>query len=403
MPWQEVMRVALSAVRANKLRSFLTMLGIIIGIAAVIAMVALGQGAQRSVEARLATLGTNVLTVRPGQQFMGGVDRGDNKMTSKDAEALARAPVAVAAVAPEMQRRLQVTAGGANANLTVLGTWPAYFGINNAQLEAGRLFTQEEERGRRRVAVLGSNVGDRLGGVNTLALIGQTVQIGGAPFEVVGVLQSKGDQGWMSPDEMLYIPLATAQFRAFGSDRVNQIDVQAVDEKSMDAATAEIDRVIRREHRIRPGDPSDVTIRNQTALLSTFQETTKTFSFLLAGIAAVSLLVGGIGIMNIMLVSVTERTKEIGIRKALGARRRDVLFQFVVEALVLCVAGGIIGLTLGAGGAYLLHRLAGWNTAVAPSAALLAIVFSSAIGIFFGMWPARRAAKLDPIVALRYE
>ncbi|MBX6365624.1 MAG: ABC transporter permease [Gemmatimonadetes bacterium] len=403
MPWQEIMRVAFSAVRANKLRSFLTMLGIIIGIAAVIAMVALGQGAQRSVEARLATLGTNVLTVRPGQQFMGGVDRGDRKLTAKDAEALVRAPVYVKAVAPEMQKRLQVTSGGANANLMVLGTWPAYFSINNAQLQAGRLFTQEEERGRRRLAVLGSNVGDRLGGINTLTLIGQTIQIGGAPFEVIGVLQAKGDQGWMSPDEMVYIPLATAQFRSFGTDRVNQIDVQAVDEKSMDAAIAEIDRVIRREHRIRPGDPSDVTIRNQTALLSTFQETTKTFSFLLAGIAAVSLLVGGIGIMNIMLVSVTERTKEIGIRKALGARRRDVLFQFVVEALVLCIAGGIIGLTVGAAGAYLLHRMAGWNTAVAPSAAVLAIVFSSAIGIFFGMWPARRAAKLDPIVALRYE
>ncbi len=403
MVWGEVIKVALGAIRANKLRSFLTMLGIIIGIAAVIAMVALGQGAQRSVQDRLSQLGTNVLTVRPGQQFMGGVDRGDRRLTMEDAEAVEKTQRYVLALSPELQRRFQVGAGNANAQLQIVGAWPAYFSINNHSVTAGRVFTREEDRGRRRVVVLGASVGDRLGGKPTAALVGQAIQIRGIPFEVIGVLKEKGEQGWMHPDETLYIPASTAQFRVFGTEWIQQIDVQAVNEQSMDLAAAEVDRAIRRTHRIRPGEQSDFSVRNQTALLSTFQETTKTFTMLLAGIALVSLLVGGIGIMNIMLVSVTERTREIGVRKALGARRRDILLQFLIEALVLCFAGGLLGLALGAGSAYLMHTLAQWNTAVAPSAVALSLVFSSAVGLFFGLWPARRAAKLDPIVALRYE
>ena len=403
MVYGEVLKVAFGAIRANKLRSMLTMLGIIIGIGAVIAMVALGQGAQRSVQDRLSQLGTNVLTVRPGHQFQGGVDRGDRRLTVKDAEEVEKSQRYVLAITPEMQRRFQVTAGNSNAQLQIVGAWPAYFSINNTKITAGRIFTREEDRGRRRVVVLGASVGDRLGGKPTKSFIGQSIQVKGIPFEVIGVLDTKGEQGWMNPDEIVYMPLSTAQFRVFGTEWVQQLDVQAVNEKSMDLAAAEVDRAIRRAHRIRPGEQSDFDVRNQTALLETFQETTKTFTMLLAGIALVSLLVGGIGIMNIMLVSVTERTREIGVRKALGARRRDILLQFLIEALVLCTAGGAIGLAVGIGAAHIMHSVAQWNTAVAPSAVVLALVFSSVVGLFFGIWPARRAASLDPIVALRYE
>ena len=402
MLFTEIFRVALEAIRANKLRSFLTALGIIIGIAAVITMVALGEGAQRNVEARLQSLGVNTLTVRPGQEMFGGVDRGDAELTVEDAQALIREPRAILDVTPEMERRIQVEYGTANGNISVVGGWPSYFSINNFQLAAGRLFNPNEERGRRRVAVVGANVGSLLQ-TTSEELIGKTIRVQGVPFEVIGVLVAKGSSGWQNPDDGIYLPLSTAQFRVFGTDRVRSISVQAVSESQMDAALAEIDQVLRREHRLRATQGSDFTVRNQTTLVQTFQETTRTFSFLLAGIAAVSLLVGGIGIMNIMLVSVTERTREIGVRKALGARRRDILLQFLIEALVLCLAGGTIGVLAGVGGATALSRMAGWNTAVSIDAMALAFFFSGAVGVFFGLWPARRAASLDPIEALRYE
>ena len=398
----EIFRVALEAVRSNKLRSFLTALGIIIGIAAVIAMVALGEGAQRMVQERLQGLGINVLTVRPGQELFGGVDRGDTRLTQDDAEALAANPRSILRVSPQTQQRLQVEYRGANGNLTVEGVWPDFFQIQNHQIALGRPFTEAEERGRRRVAVLGAMIGDPLR-VETAALVGQTIRVRGIPFEVIGVLQSKGSAGFQNPDDEIYIPLSTAQLRVFGSDRVQSILVQAVSESEIDPAIEEIDRVLRREHRLRLAQASDFSIRNQTTLLETFRSTSRTFSFLLAGIALVSLLVGGIGIMNIMLVSVTERTREIGVRKALGARRRDILLQFLIEALVLCLAGGTVGVMVGVGGAVALQRLAGWNTAISMDAIVIAFFFAAAVGIFFGLWPARRAAGLDPIEALRYE
>jgi putative ABC transport system permease protein len=399
----EILWVALDAIVANKLRSLLTMLGVVIGIAAVIAMVALGEGAQRSVEARLKTLGANVLTVRPGQSFAGGVGRGQALLSVDDAEALRANPVDILAVAPEMETRTQIEFGASNANMSVVGTWSSYFGINNYQLASGRLFTDAEDRGRRRIAVLGALVGTQLGGATAEALVGQTVRIGGVPFEVIGVLAEKGAQGFSNPDESIYLPLATARFRVMGSDRVRSIGVQATSQDKMDDAMVEINQVLRREHRLRPGQEADFNIRDQASLLSTVQETAQTFTLLLAGIAAISLLVGGIGIMNIMLVSVTERTREIGLRKALGARPSDILLQFLIESLVLCLVGGALGLLLGVGGSYALQHFAGWTTAVEPQSVLIAFAFSGGVGVFFGIWPARRAASLTPIESLRYE
>ncbi|HXO85321.1 MAG TPA: ABC transporter permease [Gemmatimonadales bacterium] len=400
----EIFQVALQAIRANKLRSFLTMLGIIIGVGAVITMVALGSGAQKSVQARIQALGPTLLTVFPGASFRGGIFMDMRvSITLDDYEALARDARYVKGVVPELTRNLQIKRGNLNQNVSIVGTTPNYTAVKNYTVVAGRMFTAGEDEGRRRYAVLGSAIPDMLN-ANPAAMIGQEIQIRGIPFEIIGVLGPKGSSGGFgNPDEQILIPLQTARYRIMGTDRLRSITVDAASVPQMTLTMIEIERVLRREHKIRPGAENDFQIRNQSDILATFQQTTETFTYLLAGIAAVSLLVGGIGIMNIMLVSVTERTREIGVRKALGATRFNIMFQFLVEALVLCLVGGLIGILFGTLGAVGLSKLAHWNTSINVFAILVAFVFSAIVGLFFGIWPARRAASLDPIVALRYE
>jgi putative ABC transport system permease protein len=404
MLFGEIFNVALGAIRANKLRSLLTMLGIVIGVGAVITMVALGSGAQQDVQERIQALGTNLLSVSAGQSMHRGVASADRvSLTIDDATALAADARGLTAVVPENRRSQQIEYVNNNINVNVNGTVPEYIDVNNYKLAAGRMFTAGDGISRKRVAVLGSEVPTNLD-ANGPAMIGQQVMIRGIPFEVVGLLEEKGSSsGWNNPDEQILIPIQTAQYRIFGSDRVSSINVQVAHPDSMTIAMIEIERVLRREHSIAPGRDNDFSIRDRSEFLETFEETTRTFTFLLGGIAAVSLLVGGIGIMNIMLVSVTERTREIGVRKALGATRRNIMLQFLVEALVLCLLGGLVGVALGAGGAVALARLANWNTYVSPQSVVVAVAFSAVVGIFFGLWPARRASLLDPIEALRYE
>ena len=400
----EIIAVAMGAIRANALRSVLTTLGIVIGVGAVITMVALGEGAQQRVQQQIETMGTTVLTIRPGQQFWGGVSRGETQMRIEDAEALRSETLGLLKVSPELQSRMQVAYLRWNSSNTLMGVWPEYFEIYNHEVVAGRFFTEGELRGRRRVAVLGHNLPESLGEIPPELLIGQTIQLRGIPFEVIGVLAEKGDAAWVRPDDQIFIPQSTAQFRVMGGrDRLNAIYASTESTEELDRAYGEIDRIMRREHRIRPGEEADFNIRNSADLLETFNETNETFTLLLAGIAGVSLLVGGIGIMNIMLVSVTERTREIGVRKALGATRRAIMIQFLVEALFLCVLGGLLGVVVGYGAAELMTRVAEWETVVAPQAVAVALAFSAGIGLFFGIWPARRASMLDPIDALRYE
>ena len=403
----ETIGVALGALRANKLRSFLTMLGVVIGVGAVIAVVALGRGAQQSVNARISALGTTLLTVMPGQVVRGGVAAETDRavLTISDARALedANSPL-ITAVQPEMSRNFQIQHLTVNTNTQVIGTTANYPDVRKYRLAAGRFFTEVEDKESRRVVVLGATAAENLGSVLPGDLVGQNVRLRGIQFEVIGVFAPKGATGGFgNPDDQALIPLGTAQFRVFGTDRIRQIGVLAASEEKIPNAMAEIQKVLRREHRLRPGRDDDFQIRSQADFLNTLGETTQIFTFLLSGIAAVSLLVGGIGIMNIMLVSVTERTREIGVRKALGATPRNILLQFLIEAVVLCLLGGIGGIFFGWAGAIALAQFGNFNTSVAPSSILLAFFFSGFVGILFGVWPARRAANLDPIQSLRYE
>ena len=401
----ETLHGSMSAIRSNKLRSLLTMLGIIIGVAAVITMIALGTGAQKAVQDRIQALGPDLLTLWPGQAFRGGIAQDQRvSLTVDDADVLRQEGRYIKAVVPELARNLQVSKGETNINTNIVGTTSYYPEVRGFKVAAGRIFTTGDDQARRRYAVLGGAIPAMLD-ANPAGMIGQNIQIRGIQFEVLGILSEKGSQGsgWQNPDEQILVPLQTARYRVHGSDRLRSITVQASDVSDMNLTMIEIERVLRREHKIRPGMENDFQIRGQTDILATYEDTARTFTRLLAGIAIVSLIVGGIGIMNIMLVSVTERTREIGIRKAIGATRANILFQFLIEALVLCLAGGILGILFGSAGAVALARLNNWNTLISVYAIVLAFTFSAVVGLVFGMWPARRAANLDPIVALRQE
>ena len=404
MPWGETFAVAIRSIRSNALRSALTMLGIIIGVGAVITMVALGSGAQKAVEERIAALGANVFTVFAGQGRSGAIRVTDQTiLTTDDYEALERDATLLKAVVPEMQQGLQVVYGSQNRNLQITGTTANYTDVRNYTIPYGRMFTEGDDAARQRYAVLGSSVPEMLGG-NPAAMIHQTILIRGIPFEIIGVLSPKGAAGgFQNPDEQILIPLLTAQYRVFGSKRLRSMSVQVKDSVPIQQGMVDLEQILRREHHIRPGGENDFVIRNQQDILQTQQQATQVFTTLLASIAAVSLVVGGIGIMNIMLVSVTERTREIGVRKALGATRGNILLQFMIEALTLCILGGAVGILLGVGATVVLARVMHWNTLISPGAVVVAFGFSALVGLFFGIWPARRAARLDPIAALRYE
>jgi putative ABC transport system permease protein len=401
----EVLQIAFSALRANVLRSLLTMLGIVIGVAAVIAMIALGDGAQQSVRERIAKLGTTLLQIDAARVTQGGVQLSVTKrMTILDVQTIEERSPHVLAVQAQQDKSLQLVWNGKNTNIDIFGVTANYLLVRKFELDRGEMFTSGDDIGRARVAVLGAGAVTRLEVKDPDALIGEKVRIGGMQFTVIGILKAKGaGAGFGSPDDNVLIPFGTGRYRVFKTERLDDIFALATSEADLPDAMSEIRQSMRRAHQLRQDQPDDFRIRNQSDFLQTLGETTQVFTTLLAGIAAVSLLVGGIGIMNIMLVSVTERTREIGIRKALGATRRNILFQFLIEAVTMCLIGGALGIVAGVGGAVILRNAFGWTTALGPMSVVLAFAFATAVGILFGVWPARRASSLDPIEALRYE
>ena len=399
-----LIRVAGESIKKNKMRTLLTMLGIVIGVGAVIIMVAVGQGAQRGIANQINALGTNLLVVTAGASNTSGVSQGAqafNRLTIDDAEKLKREGTLFAGVTPVVVTRVQVLAGGTNWRTTINGVSTDFQIVRDWQTSSGDFFTDNDLRGMRKVAVIGQTVADNLfPGVDP---VGSQIQNRNEPFDIVGVLAKKGQNAvGQDQDDIVIIPYTTAQTRLSGSTRIFQILVSATSQQDIAAAQQEVTAIMHESHKIGDGD-DDFTVRNQTEIANAAQGTTKIMTWLLASIASVSLIVGGIGIMNIMLVSVTERTREIGIRMAIGARGSDVLTQFLVESIVMSVLGGAVGLVVGVGGASLVARFTGWSTEVPIAAIALAIGFSAAVGVFFGFYPAKKAAALDPIQALRYE
>ncbi len=398
----ESIRVAILSIAGNKMRSGLTMLGVIIGVAAVVIMVSIGEGANRQVMAQIERLGSNLLIVTPGRVQDPGVQaRGAfgsmNVLTMAEVDAIRSGCPSVVGVAPEISRGVSVKSGSASMETQMVATTPDYLSVRSFEVASGSFFTTEDVRAGAKVAVVGQAIVDEV--FSGADPVGKELKAGALRLRVVGVMESKGQSGFLNVDDVLYVPVTTAQKRILGTDYVRAIYVQARDAGSMDAAYDEVTSVLAG----RLGSTDRFSVRSQADILSAAEDVTRIFTLLLAGIASVSLLVGGIGIMNIMLVSVTERTREIGIRKAVGARTLDILVQFLVESTVLGVAGGSVGILAGLFGGRIAARIAGWPAAISAGSIVVPFCFSLAVGLFFGIYPASRAGRLNPVEALRYE
>ena len=410
----ELVRFAVGAITAHPMRSALTSLGVVIGVAAVIMMTSIGVGAQQRVEQALSSLGTNMLVVRPGAPrsgggggFVRGAGGSGASLTVDDAEAM-RTLDGVAAISPAINGGAQLVYEGANWSSRIEGVTPDYLVARDLEIASGQMFDEAAAESGRKVAVLGLAVVTELFGEG-VDPVGQRIRVGPIPFQVIGVLAPKGQSGFQDQDDIVVIPLDAARSRVIGrgpgarGDSVNQVYVKAVDEDALFQLEQDVAELLRQRHRIQPGQDDDFNVQNLTSVQEAAQSSTQTFTILLAAVAGVSLIVGGVGIMNIMLVSVTERTREIGLRMAIGAKRSDVLTQFALESVALSLLGGLIGLTIGVGGALLMSTLGDWPSVIPAWAAPLAIGFSSFVGVVFGAYPAWRAAQLDPIEALRRE
>lgn len=404
MNFFESLNIAIASIFSNRLRSFLTMLGVVIGVASIVSLISVGQGAGESITSSIRGLGSNLLFIMPGQETnRGGPPVGMGSIQTlvyDDSKAVASGISNIRAVAPEVARTYPVVFEDNSTATSVVGTNPEYETVRNVGLAGGRFITSEDVSGMRKVAVLGSTVLENLGNAD---LIGKRIMINRIPFTVVGIMAEKGQAGPINQDDQVIIPITTAIYRLSGSTNLRSINIAVDSEENMTEVQTNVEKLLRRRHKLQDDEPNDFMIRNQTDILGTLSSIMGIFTALLGGIASISLLVGGIGIMNIMLVSVTERTREIGIRKALGAKKRDILSQFLIESVALSGFGGIVGLVFGSIGSKLISNIGGFTTSYSPATLLLAFSFSLVIGVFFGVFPANKAARLDPIEALRYE
>jgi putative ABC transport system permease protein len=393
---------ATSSIRSNIVRSFLTTLAIIIGTAAVIAVIGIGSSANKALEAEIDDFGPRTLYVSPGQNRRGAVTKGLIPLDIKDSYALAKNKDHNWLISPYITRNRQVKFKNANINERIRANLPIHFKVSGFDIEYGELFSDEQNLGRKRVVVLGSAVPKELQ-TSAQQILNKEIFIAGTSYEVIGVLEEEGNTGWQNPDDELYIPLLTGAQRLFGTETVDSISVGISKDANVDEVMMTIERILRSQHDIGPGQDNDFRISDYSQFSDLRRQATGIFTALIAGIAGISLIVGGIGVMNIMLVSVTERTREIGLRKALGATHKAIMLQFIVEAILLCLIGGCIGVFLGTSILYLFASLNEWPFAMPFSAIIGSITFSAMVGLFFGIWPARKAAKLDPAISLRYE